>query len=237
MPDYKNHNSEIDENYCPNCGHPTQLERIDASYIKKEIGDFLCLKRGHLYTIKELAIRPQRVKEFLSESRYRLAKPIAFLLFTSVIYTVVNLFFHIGDYYANEIIGEDATSIKLYKWLEENYGYLNLGMGFFVAFWTKIFFKKYDYNFFEIFILICFFMGVEMLICSLFGIAEVITSTHLAYIAQIAGMAYTVWATGRFFANKPINYVKAFFANILGLVTFFIITSIICGIILWNMQA
>ena len=231
----KNQNNEIGENYCPNCGNPRKLERIDAAYIKKEIGNFLCFRSGYLYTIKELIIRPQSVKEFLSESRYRLAKPIAFLLFTSVIYTVINLFFHLGDYYANEIIGEDATAIKLYKWLEKNYGYLNIGIGFFIALWTKVFFKKEGYNYFEIFILLCFLLGIVMLFDSIFGIAEGITKIHFAYIAQIVGMTYTIWATGRFFANKPISYLKAFFANILGMLTFFITFSVICGIVLWGM--
>ena len=233
----KNCNSELSGNYCSNCGHPAKLKKIDSHYITTEIKNLFYFEKRFFYTIRELLIRPGKsVREFISESRYRLVKPITFLLLTSLIYTLINFYFKIGDYYANEMIGEDAKGIKIYKWLEENFGYVNLVMGFFVAFWTKVFFKKYGYNFFEILILFCFLMGIEMLIHSLLGIVEGITNIHLAYAAMVIGTAFSVWATVHFFENKAINYLKAFLASILGLLTFFIITTITVAIILLNMQ-
>jgi len=233
----KNCNSELNGNYCSNCGHPAKLKRIDLNYIKNEIGNLFYLEKGFLYTIKEIVIRPEKsIKEFISESRYRLVKPITFLLLTSLIYTLINYYFHIGDEYANEIIGDDAGEIKVYKWIEGNFGYLYLFMGFFVAFCIKVFFKKYGYNYFEILILFCFLTGIEMLINSLFAIIEGITETRLAYIASLIGFLYKVWATGRFFENKPISYLKSFGASTLGLLLFFIVTTIIVTIVLLIMQ-
>ena len=238
MNNCKNCNSELSGNYCSNCGHAAKPKRIDFQYIMTEIKSLFFFERGFFYTIKELLIRPgQSVREFISTDRYRLVKPITFLLLTSLIYTLINFCFKIGDYYANEMIGEDAIGIRIYKCLEGNFGYINLIMGIFVAFWTKVFFKKYGYNFFEILILLCFLMGIEMLIHSLLGIVEGISKIHLAYIAKIIGAAFSVWATGQFFTNKPISYLKAFFASILGLLTFFIITTIIVTIVILIMQA
>ena len=155
MNNCKNCNSELSGNYCSNCGQPATLRRIDMAYIKTEISNVLYLEKGFLYTIREILIRPRKsVREFISESRYRLVKPIIFLLLTSLVYTLISYYFHIGDNYAAGTMGEDAEAIKAYKWLEGNIGYLNLIMGFFVAFFTKIFFKKYGYNYFEILILL-----------------------------------------------------------------------------------
>ena len=233
MDNCKNCNNELNGNYCSNCGHPVKLKRIDKSYIKNEIGQFLLFDKGFFYTIKELIIRPgQSVRAFISEDRNRLVKPITFLILTSLIYTLINYFFHIDDAYVNDIIREDKEAIEIFRQLRDNIGYLNLFMGFFIAFATKLFFKKYGYNYFEIFILLCFLMGIEMLINSFFGIIEGFTKIQLAYVAPVIGTLYSLWATVQFFANKPINYLKAFFAYIAGFLMFFIITTIVITIIL-----
>ena len=238
MSNCKNCNSELCGNYCSNCGHPTKLKRIDSRYIITEIRNLFYFEKGFFYTIKELIIRPGKsVREFISESRYRLVKPITFLLLTSLIYTILNIYLDIEFDYTKEIIGEDDTAIKLYNLLMKNIGYLNLGMGVFVAFWTKVFFKKYGYNFFEILILLCFLMGIEMLISSFFGIIESITNIHLMYFAWFVGFAYKIWATGQFLENKPISYLKALIASMVGLLTFFIVATILVAIALLVMQA
>ena len=224
MDNCKNCNNELNGNYCSNCGYPVQPERIDKYYIKNEIGQFLLFEKGFFYTIKELFIRPGKsINDFISKDRNRLVKPIAFLFITSLIYTFINIYFKFEDEYAKELLSEEIAteSIRISKWLQDYNGYLNLIMGVFIAFWTKIFFKKYGYNFFEILILLCFLMGIEMLFSSFFGILEGITKIHLIYASMIIGTAYAVWATVHFFENRPVNYFKAFAANILGALTFY----------------
>ena len=54
----KNCNTEINKNYCPNCGQPTKLKRIDGHYILSEIGSVLNFDKGILFTIRELLLRP-----------------------------------------------------------------------------------------------------------------------------------------------------------------------------------
>lgn len=58
-------------------------------------------------------------------------------------------------------------------WGKNNYGYASIIMAVFIAFWIKVFFRKYQHNFFEILILLSFLMGVGMLLFSLFGLFEV----------------------------------------------------------------
>ncbi len=60
-----------------------------------------------------------------------------------------------------------------------------------------------------------------MLIFSIFGIIQAFTSNNIMQIAGIFGFFYTTWAIGQFYGKgRAINYVKAFFAYILGMITF-----------------
>ena len=226
----KNCNAEVKQNYCPNCGQPTKLKRIDRNYIIHEIGQILNFERGILYTIIELLIRPgKNIRNFISENRNRLVKPIVFIIVTSLIYSLINHFFHIEDEYIKFHETKQSTTGHLFKWVQDHYGYANIIMAIFIAFWTKLFFRKYKYNFFEILILLCFVMGIGMLIYSIFALFQGLTHTDLMQIAGIVGFIYSVWAIGQFFdKSKFSNYVKAFFSYFLGFLTF-TLTVILIG--------
>jgi hypothetical protein len=97
-------------------------------------------------------------------------------------------------------------------------------MGFFIALWTKLFFKKYGYNLFEIIILLCFIMGMTMLIYALFAIIDGITHQSLILYATLVICIYYSWAIGQFFDKaKKINYFKAFAASIIGFFSYLIV--------------
>lgn len=229
----RNCNADINSKFCPECGHPALLHRIDGHYIVHEIQHVLHFERGILYTIRELITNPgQNVRFYLSENRSRLVKPIIFIILTSLIYTISNHFFHFEDGYVNYLDSKSSTTSKIFKWIQGHYGWSNIIMGIFIAFWTKLFFKKYDYNFFEILILLCFVMGIGMLIYSVFGIAQGLTQIKLMQFAGLAGFSYSAWAIGQFFdKKKALSYVKAILAYLIGMLTFSL-TAILIGTII-----
>lgn len=231
----KNCNAEVHQNYCANCGQPVILKRIDGKYILHELEQILNFDRGILFTILELLIRPgENIRTFISENRSRLVKPVIFIIVTSLIYSLINQFLHIEDGYVQFEETELSTTGIIFQWVQDHYGYANIIMGIFIAFWTKLFFRKYNYNFFEILILLCFVMGVGMLIYSIFAIFQGLTDFDLMQIAGIVGFVYAAWAIGQFFdKSKFSNYVKAFFAYFLGFVSFSITAVLIGNIIDW----
>jgi hypothetical protein len=104
-------------------------------------------------------------------------------------------------------------------------------MGIFIALWTKLFFRRYKLNIFEILILLCFVIGMGMLIYSVFTIIQGMTHFNLMQTAGIVGLVYTTWAIAQFYdKGKVATYVKAFFAYILGMLTFSL-AAIIIGIL------
>ncbi len=227
----KNCNTEINLNYCPGCGQPAKLKRIDGHYIMHEIEHVLHFERGILYTIKELITHPgQNVRNYISDNRSRLVKPIIFIIVTSLIYTIISHFFHIENSYIqyNEIT--KTTVSVIFKWIQDHYGYSNIIMGVFIAGWLKVFFRKYDYNFFEILILLCFVMGMSMLIYTLFAIFQGVTGFRLMQIGGMISIVYNTWAIGQFFDKKKVgSYIKALASYLLGMITF-MLTGVFLGI-------
>lgn len=225
-------NTEITQRFCPNCGHPAELKRVDSSYVINEIASVLSFEKGILHTIKELATTPGKsIREFLLKDRNRLVKPIVFIIITSLIYTLVVHFFHIEDGYVDYSFENANYTAVIFQWIQEHYGYANLFMGLFIGLWIKLFFRKHGYNIFEILILLCFAMGMGMLVFALFGLMEGLTGYRFMKFAGMLGVTYITWAVGQFFESKISNYIKAFFSYILGMLTFTIF-ALLMGTIL-----
>ena len=214
--------NEVNENYCSNCGHPQKLERINGRYILTEIGSVLNFEKGIFFTIKELLIRPgQNIRQFIAADRNRLVKPILFILICSLTYTLTSRLFHFEDGYVVFYSEKQTAITSIFEWIQNNYGYANIMMGVFISLWIKILFRKYDYNIFEILILLCFIMGVGMLMFSVFGTFEGLTGLKSTNIVGFLFFAYCTWAIGQFFEKKKIlNYIKAFIAYLLGMISF-----------------
>jgi len=225
--------TEVKLNYCPNCGRPTNLSRIDGQYILSEISSVLNFDKGILFTIRELLLRPgQSVRKFVSDDRNRLVKPIIFIITTSLIYSLVIHFFHIEDGYVKFEEAKLSTTGLIFKWVQEHYGYANIIMGIFISLWIKLFFRKYGYNFFEILILLCFVMGIGMLIFSVFAIFQGLLHIDIMQVAAILSFIYATWAIGQFFdKSKFLNYVKASLSYFLGFMTF-VFTIILIGFLI-----
>jgi hypothetical protein len=216
----KNCNTEVFQNYCPNCGQPAILKRIDRHYITHEIEHVLHFERGILYTIRELLTKPgDNVRHYISENRARLVKPIIFIIVTSLIYSLINGFFHIEDGYINYQEIKQTTTGKIFSWVQAHYGYSNIILGIFIAFWVKIFFKSYNYNLFEILILLCFVMGIEMLIFACCALLQGLIKIDIMQYGGIIGILYFSWAIGQFFDKKLSNYLKGFAAYMLGVIS------------------
>lgn len=113
-----------------------------------------------------------------------------------------------------------------------NSGYINIIIGIFISLWAKLFFRKYDYNMYEILILLCFVTGMSMIIFSVFAIFQALTNLEIMKIAGVVGIIYCTWAIGDFFDKKKLSsYIKSFFAYVFGLMTFSLIVVIIGTII------
>lgn len=225
----KNCTGKIHGNYCCHCGHAVELKRIDGHFILHEIEHVLHFEKGLFFTIRELLLRPGKcVREYISENRSRLVKPIIFIIVTSLIYTLVEHFFHIEKGYFKASYDGATGIIAISNWVQNHYGYANIIMGLFIAFWLKIFFRKQDVNFFEISILLSFVMGIGMLFLAVAAFLSGISGRNLMPFFSFISFIYLSWSIGQFFdQSKLTSFVKAGTAYILGLTTFSVGTWIL----------
>lgn len=210
-------------NYCSSCGQPTKIDRVNRHYIVHEIQHVLHFEKGITHTVKELLYKPgPSINNFIKVDRSRLVKPVLFLVLTSLIYSTIQHFFHIEEGYivAHGDI-QNSTAGIIFQWTQNHYGYANIIMGLFIAFWLKLFYKTYDYNFFELLIMLCFVMGMGMLIMSFFSIFTGVTGLQVMHIAGIIFLAYCSGAIGHFYNPKRVSsYLKALASYVLGVITF-----------------
>jgi hypothetical protein len=109
-------NAEVLGNYCPNCGTAAKFKRIDWHYLVHEVEHLLHFERGILFTIRALVTSPgQHIRDFLDGKRNKLVKPIAFIVVTSLIYTLINHFFHIEERYMNGNEMKDSAISSVFK--------------------------------------------------------------------------------------------------------------------------
>jgi hypothetical protein len=218
----RNCNAAVTSNFCCDCGRPAHIKRIDGHYIVHEIQHVLHFEKGIFYTIKELLLKPgPSIHAFITTDRSKLVKPVLFIVVTSLIYTTIDHLFHIEQGYVNYSVPKNSPSWLMYDWIQSHYGYVNIIMGIFIALWLKLFYKAHGFNLFEILILLCFVMGIGMLIFSVFAVIEGSTGYHTMGISGMLGLSYCTWAIGHFFDKKRAgSYFKAFGAYILGMFTF-----------------
>ena len=217
----------IEDNIKTNYEPLKEIKRIDEHYISHEIKHLLHFEKGFLFTTKSLLLRPGKaIREFLFEDRKKYVKPILFLILTSVIFTFVTHSLHITFSFFNidnvvPLKGK-IRSKEIGEWTDKYTGYAQLIMGIFIAFWTKIFFRKFKCNIYEILVLLSFVLGEAILILTFFNVlAKVFENGYLALSGIISYFVYIIWAVGQFFGEKKaINYIKSSFVYFLGNVTY-----------------
>jgi multisubunit Na+/H+ antiporter MnhE subunit len=229
--------SPLTGKFCNSCGQPAKLPRVNGHYILHELQHILHFEKGILYTIKELLSRPgQNVKAFISDNRSRVVKPVIFIIVTSLVYSTVNHFFRLETEYIKYQTDKHSATSAIFLWITSHYGYANIILGLFIATCLKLLFKRFDYNIFEILILLCFVMGIGMLIFAFFAMLEGLTKLDLMAFAGMTGIVYYTWAVGQFFAPKRLSsYFKALFAYLLGTATFSL-TAMLLGFIVDTIQ-
>ena len=225
----------VTTNFCPHCGCPRTPKRIDSRFLLGELGSIFNFQKGIFYTLKELLIRPGKsIRVYMHEDRAKLVKPISFIILCSLIYTVAqrNLGFQDGYMNFTDVEGMAPAVSAIMSWLSANYGFTNILVAVCIAFWVKLLFWKHPYyNLFEILILLYFVIGVEMLLITMFGTIEGVTSWPVVDDGGVVlATLYVGWAIGQFFEDWRVwNILKGVFCYFLSLFTF-IFVAIAIGV-------
>lgn len=206
--------------------------RIDRSYILQEIQALLNLEKGYLYTVKSLFSYPGRsIRNYLKGDREQLTRPLIFLFFNSF------LAVFLADYLNNPGLNTDAIEYVYYfdkdinieeiiRWKKTHMGYVYLCFGLFMTFWIHLFYRKYEFNIYEIFVALAYILGQGMLLYILTLVMnEYLPEGTLKYIAvSFLGLSYYVYIlvvlVQLFQKKKLLNFFKLLFIFILSGISF-----------------
>ncbi|MEN7342999.1 MAG: DUF3667 domain-containing protein [Pseudomonadota bacterium] len=218
--------AEVTDDFCPKCGHPVTLPRLTGEYLASELASIFNVERGFFFTIREMLLRPgANLQEFVLRDRTRFVKPVIFVIVCSFIYTIAQQIFGFEDGYVSYADNEPSTTLTMFTWISNNYGYANIGLALFTAVWVRVFFARYGYTIFEILVMLCYVIGMVMLLVTM-GILQATTPLPVLAVGAIGTFFYAPWAIAQFFdKQKWWNYPIAFFCNIAGLLsgTFFVL--------------
>lgn len=203
------------------------LERVDRKYAVEEFLNLIGYERGFLFTVRELLFRPGKlIHHYLNTDRNACTKPVTFLILCSVIYSLITSYLEVDLLSEEQLKKQYGTSSvnDVMLWVQNNYGYANILMLVFIAFWTKRFFRKYSYNIYEIGVLLCFIMGEGMLWFSIHPIVtKFVSNTVFDSVFYLSILFYVAWAIGQFFEKGFKSFLKALFAYLLGFGSFDIV--------------
>jgi len=197
-----------------------------------EIGSVLNFERGIFYTIREMFLRPgATTRKFIAGDRDTIVKPILFLIICSLVYSAGQHFLNYETGYIRFDTKDQVNTpivVDIFEWFSQNYGYANILMTIIIALWIRVFFRMYTYNYYEIFVLLCYVMGVSVLIYSLLGVFENIIDMSVLHVGKFVVFVYSSWAIGQFFdGSKKMNYLKGFLSYLLGLLTSLVILMVV----------
>ena len=225
-------NEQSEDNFCPKCGIPFHIKRIDKKYVLHEMEhSLLHLENGIFYTIKELIINPgNTIRNFINGERDKHFKPLGFLIITSVIYGFISHYFG----YA-EIDPDEGGNSVIADWFDNHNNYANvLLIGFIAISLRFVFYRKEHYNIFEYFILMAFITG-EIMVMGIIAeaLSGILHSEVPANIFLILTFLYGSWVIAKFFEVKSFGgYFKAILVYFSCICLFFITVMIADGIII-----
>ena len=83
-----------DQKFCPACGQPTPVHRIDWHFLGHELEhSVLHMDRGILYSLKELMLRPGHLmRSYLEGRRAKQVKPLLLIMVMTAVVVVVTRF-------------------------------------------------------------------------------------------------------------------------------------------------
>ncbi|UYZ61490.1 DUF3667 domain-containing protein [Hymenobacter weizhouensis] len=156
--------------FCQECGQSYATHRISFPHLLHEVFHlFTHLDKGFLYTLKELIRLPGDMqREYLAGQRYRHQKPFS-MFFVAITVTAL------GQYFIKALV------FKLYGMSDDSQDYfrhyfslMQMALLPLYAFITWLFFRKSEYNYAEIAVLVLYSLSLVIFVVLLLNISRLL---------------------------------------------------------------
>lgn len=157
----------VEFNYCPNCGQPIRVPKIDTKFIKQELQHGIFhFDNAFVSTLIQLYQQPGVViKNFIKGKRKPYASPFTLFVFLATIYTLLSVHYSPKEAFKMQINGNVSTIVS---YLVNHYTWFVLFALPIVSLITFVLFKKNNYNYYEIVVYECFIQSKIIVVHFLF---------------------------------------------------------------------
>jgi hypothetical protein len=240
------------DNYCSNCGQKRYRERFTLKKFFFVLLDQFNIKKGIIYTFKELLLHPGRViNDYLSGKTKPYFSPLNYLLIAAGLYAFLVIWLNIFDssidatnkILINESMQNNEEVLEMQKrFIDSIKGYMNLIPLLLVPFASlvsKWFYRSKKLYYGEHLIVICFLFAqgflMTLLLTPLFVLIPKL-KVFFGVVLALMSIAYLSVALYRFFKGSKfravIGALSIYVGGMLIFYLFLIIITIIIGTIL-----
>lgn len=159
----------INDNYCSTCGQK-KYTRIDKKYIINEVENtILQTNKGFLYSLKKIVVNPGKTaREFINGNRVNHYKPILLVfllggLSAFISFNIIGLIGIMEEYYSKQEMNSEFMSDYI-SFTTRYSSLIILSLVPFLAFTTKIAFKKWGQNYYEHIVMNAYILSLYLLI-------------------------------------------------------------------------
>ncbi len=232
--------------FCQACGQKLNIPRLNFKSFAGDIMDRVLGLEGMLpRTLKGLTINPGKVvSEYVRGNRRKYVNPVSyyFLIFGAYL-LLLNLFnvdlvemvSGIQDTMAGAVgsseVSKETTEKQqaLQGMIFKNLQFFALLQFPFIAWWSKVFFKKAGYNFLENIILPFYVFGHLAISSLFFALIFKFTGWFSALVGISVTMVYFCWAGYRFYQpdSKILGIIKVFMVYALSYICFLLLAGVL----------
>ena len=235
----QNCHQEVNQNYCSNCGQPTDTDKFTIKYII--LHDFIHgvfhLDKGYLYSIKELFTRPgHSIREYIAGKRAKHFNYFTLIVITLLIDQLIGGF---SKFNYNDLVLElPIAFVNTLKEVAIDHAKLfTIGIIPLQAVVSYSIFRKAQQNFAEHLVLTAYLTAAHLVfdilltLMTLFVVTDVKFLLKLAVGISLLKTVYSTWFFYQYFSNweysKLSLFLKSVFCSILllvlivGVLTFF----------------
>ena len=223
----KNCGNNFEGKFCNNCGQKAVTQHLTISHIMSEfIHTFTHVDSGILFLIKEMFLRPGiTAKEYIDGKRKKYFNPVQYLILTVAATTFLSVKFNLMG--PNTVMSPDAlsnlTEIQKISYQHSQFIYKYFNILLFVAvpvmaFFTRLFYGSYGYNYAEILVMNVFLAAQRTLMYILLApFLYFFKSIWFIFIGiyYLGWIIYFGWAYAQFFNQKRSTVILKYIILVL----------------------
>lgn len=238
----KNCAQAFEGKYCPQCGQKASVKRITTKIIFKDVlNKLLPWDKGLLFTTRRLLVSPaSMVNEYLAGKRVDYTKPFSYLF---LVMAVSLIFFSPEDFDNFQNVQPSSSDearafqMEVTNWVMNHVALVMLGLIPFLSLFSRLFYRKADYNYAEHFIFNCYLTAA----CTVVGLPLTMllkafgqnpSAPLFMTLAMVIYLLYFAWAYVGFFKPRNVWWggFKAILGYLLAYLTYIFLMSILVGI-------